>query len=116
MTRWVLILSLLAPGLWILDYLVYFAGAIRPWRGTCDDFNNIMGYTVWIPAVAALGSWLLGIVDTLRRGMWGWFVLVTARAGARQPDLQPRDVARPSHRSPKTSEARVCRPLSSYPS
>ena len=75
MTRWVLILSLLAPGLYILDYLVYFAGA-SVLGENLHDFNNIMGYTVWIPAVAALGSWLLGIVDTLRRGMWGWFVLV----------------------------------------
>jgi hypothetical protein len=75
MTRWVLILSLLAPGLWILDYLVYFAGAIMIGQDL-HDFNNIMGYTVWIPAVVALGAWLLGIVDTLRRGMWGWFVLV----------------------------------------
>ena len=75
MTRWVLILSLLAPGLYILDYIVYFAGAIIIGENL-HDFNNIMGYTVWIPAVAALGSWLLGIVDTLRRGMWGWFVLV----------------------------------------
>ena len=75
MTRWVLILSLLAPGLYILDYLVYFAGAIVLGENL-HDFNNIMGYTVWIPAVAALGSWLLGIVDTLRRGMWSWFALV----------------------------------------
>jgi hypothetical protein len=75
MTRWVLILSLLAPGLYILDYIVYFAGAIILGENL-HDFNNIMGYTVWIPAVAALGAWLLGIVDTIRRGMWGWFVLV----------------------------------------
>ena len=75
MTRWVLILSLLAPGLYILDYIVYFAGAIVLGENL-HDFNNIMGYTVWIPAVAALGSWLLGVVDTIRRGMWGWFVLV----------------------------------------
>jgi hypothetical protein len=75
MTRWVLILSLLAPGLYILDYIVYFAGAILLGENL-HDFNNIMGYTVWIPAVAALGAWLLGIVDTVRRGMWGWFILV----------------------------------------
>lgn len=75
MTRWVLILSLLAPGLYILDYIVYFAGAIVLGENL-HDFNNIMGYTVWIPAIAALGAWLLGIVDTLRRGMWGWFILV----------------------------------------
>ena len=71
MTRSVLILSLLAPGLYILDNLIYFAGAIILGENL-HDFNNIMGYTVWIPAVAALGAWLLGIVDTLRRGMWGW--------------------------------------------
>jgi hypothetical protein len=75
MTRWVLILSLLAPGLWILDNIVYFAGAILLGENL-HDFNNIMGYTVWIPAIAALGAWLLGIVDTIRRGMWGWFALV----------------------------------------
>jgi hypothetical protein len=75
MTRWVLILSLLAPGLYILDYIVYFAGAIVLGENL-HDFNNIMGYTVWIPAIVALGAWLLGIVDTVRRGMWGWFVLV----------------------------------------
>jgi hypothetical protein len=75
MTRWVLILSLLAPGLWVLDNIVYFAGAIALGENL-RDFNNIMGATVWIPAIAALGAWLLGIVDTLRRGMWGWFVLV----------------------------------------
>ena len=75
MTRWVLILSLLAPGLYILDYIVYFAGAIILGENL-HDFNNVMGYTVWIPAIAALGAWLLGIVDTIRRGMWGWFVLV----------------------------------------
>ena len=75
MTRWVLILSLLAPGLYILDYIVYFAGAIVLGENL-HDFNNIMGYTIWVPAVAALGSWLLGVVDTIRRGMWGWFVLV----------------------------------------
>ena len=74
MTRWVLILSLLAPGLYILDYIVYFAGAIALGENL-HDFNNIMGYTVWIPAIVALGAWLLGIVDTVRRGMWGWFVL-----------------------------------------
>ena len=33
MTRWVLILSLLGLGLWILDYLVYYAGAFVLWRG-----------------------------------------------------------------------------------
>jgi hypothetical protein len=75
MTRWVLILSLLAPGLYILDYIVYFAGAIALGENL-HDYNNIMGYTVWIPAIAALGAWLLGIIDTLRRGMWGWFILV----------------------------------------
>ena len=75
MTRWVLILSVLAPGLWILDYIVYFAGAIVLGENL-HDFNNIMGYTVWIPAIVALAAWLLGIVDTIRRGMWGWFVLV----------------------------------------
>jgi hypothetical protein len=75
MTRWVLILSLLAPGLYILDYIVYFAGAILLGENL-HDFNNTMGYTVWIPAIAALGAWLLGIVDTIRRGLWGWFVLV----------------------------------------
>jgi hypothetical protein len=77
MTRWVLILSLLAPGLYILDYIVYFAGAIALGENL-HDYNNIMGYTVWIPAIAALGAWLLGIIDTLRRGMWGWFILVAA--------------------------------------
>lgn len=75
MTRWVLILSLLAPGLYILDYIVYFAGAIVLGENL-HDFNNIMGYTVWIPAIAAFSAWLLGIVDTVRRGMWGWFLLV----------------------------------------
>jgi len=75
MTRWVLILSLLAPGLFILDYLVYFAGAIILGENL-HTFNEIMGNTVWIPAIPALGAWLLGIVDTLRRGMWGWFILV----------------------------------------
>jgi hypothetical protein len=75
MTRWVLILSVLAPGLLILDYIVYFAGAIIL-GSNLHDFNNVMGYTVWIPAIAALGAWLLGIVDTARRGMWGWFVVV----------------------------------------
>jgi hypothetical protein len=54
---------------------VYFAGAIILGQDL-HDFNNIMGYTVWIPAIAALGAWLLGIVDTLRRGRWGWFLLV----------------------------------------
>jgi hypothetical protein len=77
MTRWVLILSLLAPGLWILDYIVYFAGAFFiPPREPFAAFDQFMGYTVLIPAIAALGAWLLGIVDTLRRGMWGWFILV----------------------------------------
>lgn len=75
MTRWVLILSLLAPGLYILDYIVYFAGAIALGENL-RDFNNIMGYTVWIPAIAALGAWLLGIIDAVRRGMWGWSLLV----------------------------------------
>jgi len=75
MTRWVLILALLALGLYILDYIVYFAGAIIIGQDL-HTFNQIMGYTVWIPAIAALGAWLLGIVDTLRRGMWGWFLLV----------------------------------------
>jgi hypothetical protein len=75
MTRWVLILSLLAPGLYILDNIVYFAGAILLGENL-HTFNEIMGNTVWIPAIPALGAWLLGIVDTLRRGMWGWFVLV----------------------------------------
>ncbi|HEY7091795.1 MAG TPA: hypothetical protein VH393_01360 [Ktedonobacterales bacterium] len=98
MTRWVLILSLLAPGLWILDNIVYFAGAIA-FGENLHDFNNIMGYTIWIPLIPALGAWLLGIVDTLRRGMWGWFVLVLlvpvlgsliysiATLRARQPQL-----------------------------
>jgi hypothetical protein len=77
MTRWVLILSLLAVGLWILDYLVYYAGAFFiPLGEEFATFDQIMGYTVLIPAIAAVGAWLLGIVDTLRRGMWGWFVLV----------------------------------------
>ncbi len=76
MTRWVLILSLLAVGLWILDYLVYYAGAFFiPLGEEFATFDQIMGYTVLIPAIAALGAWLLGIVDTLRRGMWGWFIL-----------------------------------------
>jgi hypothetical protein len=75
MTRWVFILSLLALGLYILDNIVYFAGAIALGENL-HDFNNIMGYTVWIPAIPALGAWLLGIVDTIRHGMWGWFVLV----------------------------------------
>ena len=76
MTRWVLILSLLAPGLWILDYLVYYAGAFFiPLGEPFAAFDQFMGYTVLIPAIAALGAWLLGIVDTLRRGQWGWFVL-----------------------------------------
>jgi hypothetical protein len=77
MTRWALILSLLALGLWILDYIVYYAGAFFiPLGEEFATFNQIMGYTVLIPAIVALGAWLLGIVDTLRRGMWGWFVLV----------------------------------------
>jgi hypothetical protein len=75
MTRWVLILSLLALGLWILDYIVYFAGAIIIGQDL-HTFNEIMGYTVWIPFILALGAWLLGIVDTARRGMWGWSVVV----------------------------------------
>lgn len=75
MTRWVLILSLLALGLYILDNLVYFAGAMLIGQDL-HTFNEIMGNTVWIPAIVALGAWLLGIVDTARRGLWGWFVLV----------------------------------------
>jgi len=77
MTRWVLILSLLGLGLWILDYLVYYAGAFFILLGEeFATFDQIMANTVLIPAIVALGAWLLGIVDTLRRGMWGWFVLV----------------------------------------
>jgi hypothetical protein len=75
MMRWVLILSLLAPGLYILDNIIYFAGAIALGENL-HTFNQIMGYTVWIPAIAALGAWMLGIVDTIRRGLWGWFLLV----------------------------------------
>jgi hypothetical protein len=77
MTRWALILSLLALGLWILDYIDYYAGAFFiPLGEEFATFNQITGYTVLIPAIVALGAWLLGIVDTLRRGMWGWLVLV----------------------------------------
>ena len=76
MTRWVLILSLLAVGLWILDYLVYYVGAFFiPLGEEFATFDQIMANTVPIPTIAALGAWLLGIVDTLRRGKWGWFVL-----------------------------------------
>ena len=77
MTRWVLILSLLGLGLWILDYLVYYAGAFFiPLGEEFATFDQIMANTVLIPAIASLAAWLLGIVDTVRRGMWGWFVLV----------------------------------------
>jgi hypothetical protein len=76
-TRWILILSLLAVGLYILGNIVYFAGAtFIPLGEEFAIFNHIMGYTVLIPAFVALGAWLLGIVDTLRRGLWGWCVLV----------------------------------------
>jgi hypothetical protein len=76
MTRWVLILSLLGLGLWILDYLVYYAGAFFiPLGEEFATFDQIMANTVLIPAIASLGAWLLGIVDTLRRGLWGWFIL-----------------------------------------
>jgi hypothetical protein len=75
MTRWVLIFSLLAPGLYLLVNIAYLVGAIIV-GNDLQTFNQIFGYSLWLPAIAALGAWLLGIVDTARRGLWGWFVVV----------------------------------------
>lgn len=103
MTRWVLILSLAAPGLYVLDDIIYYAGAFIVGKAlhtyNLQTYDQVMGYTVWIPAIAAVGAWLLGIVDALRRGMWGWFILVllvpvlgsliysAVTLRARQPDI-----------------------------
>jgi hypothetical protein len=72
-----LLLTLLIPALLVgagllflsLDYSIYLEH---------DHLQNELGgfMVVLVPAVTALGAWILGIVDILRRRAWGWLAPV----------------------------------------
>jgi hypothetical protein len=79
MRRTILILSAIGTGLLILDNIAYFivAAIASP---NLHDVNQFFGVTyigVVIIFLAANGlAYVLGLVDTARQRLWGWFALV----------------------------------------
>lgn len=79
MRRIIFILSAIGSGLLVLDYVSYYIVAAFA-SPNLHDVNLYFGITaipVFIIFFAANGlAYILGLIDTLRQGLWGWFALV----------------------------------------
>ena len=99
MRRIIFILAVIGSGLLVLDYIGYFivAAIASP---NLHDVNLYFGISIIIVFIIFCVTnglaYILGLVDTLRRGSWGWFAvvlllpalgaLIYGAAGLRAPD------------------------------
>lgn len=77
MQRIVLVLAILAPSLLVASYVLYYPYVIVLQGASRSHLANDIGATSLVtPLLALVAAWVVGIVDTARRGMWGWLALV----------------------------------------
>src|SRR5579885_3343771 len=79
MRRSIFILSVIGTGLLVLDYVGYFAVAAvaSPDLHDVNQFFGVTAIPITIVFLVANGlAYILGLVDTVRQGLWGWFALV----------------------------------------
>jgi hypothetical protein len=79
MRRLILILSIVVPGIYILDYVLYCAAVFINGNNLHDvnaGFGVITNMILIGGAAALVLAWLLGLVSTATRRLWGWFVIV----------------------------------------
>jgi hypothetical protein len=79
MRRIIFILSVIGTGLLVLDYIGYYVVAAIA-GANLHDVNQFFGVSIIIVFVIFLVTngvaYILGLVDTARQGLWGWFALV----------------------------------------
>lgn len=79
MRRIIFILAIIGMGLLILDYIGYYVVAAIT-SPNLHDVNEFFGVSIIIVSAIFLVTngvaYILGLVDTARRGQWGWFALV----------------------------------------
>jgi hypothetical protein len=77
MQRVVLFLSVLAPVLLVASYVLYLPYTILLEQVSRAHLANEIGSATLItPVIAVVAAWLVGLVDTARRRLWGWFALI----------------------------------------
>lgn len=79
MRRIIFIVSVIGTGLLVLDYVGYFvvAAIASPNLHDVNAFFGVSAVAVIVVFLAANGlAYILGLVDTARQGLWGWFALV----------------------------------------
>ena len=83
MQRLILVLSIVAPAIYIIDYILYYVAVFI--NGFING-NNLHDVTVVFGvitnviliggAAALVLAWLLGLISTASRRLWGWFAFV----------------------------------------
>lgn len=77
MQRVVLFLTILAPAMLVVAYALYFPYTILLEQVSRAHLANEIGSATLItPLLAIAAAWLVGLVDTARRRLWGWFAVV----------------------------------------
>jgi hypothetical protein len=79
MRRAIFILSFIGTGLLVLDYVAYYIAAAIAGENLHDVnlFFGVATIFVFIIFAAANGvAYILGLVDTIRNGRWGWFAAI----------------------------------------
>ncbi len=80
MRRIIVILIIVAPVLYVLDVVAYFAFATLAGHQDQHTINEVFGVitnVILIGGAAMLGvALILGLIDAARRRLWGWFALI----------------------------------------
>src|SRR5690242_1257143 len=79
MRRAIFILSVIGIGLLVLDYVAYYVVAAivgQNLQGVNAVFGVATVFVFIIFAVTNGMAYILGLVDTIRQGRWGWFAVI----------------------------------------
>lgn len=76
MRRPVLMLTLLAPILLVAAFVLYFPYTLLLGQARGHLANEIGAVSLVLPPLAIIAAWLVGLMDTARRGVWKWFAIV----------------------------------------